>query len=323
MTAPMTAPMRSATRTRSLRRGRALLLGLLLLVALVGRVTRAAAEDRVLAVFLPGVHFTSLEQRLELGNELATHLLTKLGEKYRLTPRVYSTSDAMEADAARIALALVESPYAAAKLPSLLPLSVATSGTGVDTRFLVMAGPSVRVPTELRRVGLSFASPIEAPQALLENFVFEGELVVPRDLWQPTRDVASALSLASLHKAEAVLLYEDDAAAGRQASLRPLYASERLPRPTLVVLDRKADAAEVQRLRDALGQFRGQVQPSLRGFRTATEAPYQALRGRMEKRQRRQPMLLELSAQEEQAALPWPRTLNTTAVPLRAYAPPD
>jgi hypothetical protein len=299
---------------------RAVLLGLCALVCgLLGR--RAAAEDRVLAVFLPGVHFGSLEQRLELGNELATHLFNKLGERYRLTPRVYSSADAMEADAGRIALALVEAPYVAARLTALLPLSVATAGpSAAETRLVIMAAPSVRLPTELRRVGLAFASPLEAPQALLDNLIFEGELGIPREVWQPTRDVASALSLASLHKAEAVLMYEDDLAAARQASLRPLYTSDRLPRPTLVMMDRRADAAEAQRVREALAQFKGQVQPTLRAFRATSDEPYQALRARMEKRPRRTPLLVELH-DEQAGSLPRPRATSTSLVPLRAYAP--
>ena len=113
-----------ARRTRRARRVHGVLLLLCALTfLLIGR--RAGAEDRVLAVFLPGVHFASLEQRLELGNELATHLSAKLGERYRLTPRVYSSADAMEADAGRIALALVESPYVAARLATLPGLHVA------------------------------------------------------------------------------------------------------------------------------------------------------------------------------------------------------
>ena len=308
-----------ARRTRRARRVHGVLLLLCALTfLLIGR--RAGAEDRVLAVFLPGVHFASLEQRLELGNELATHLSAKLGERYRLTPRVYSSADAMEADAGRIALALVESPYVAARLATLLPVSVATAASGEQTRLVVVASPAVRLPTELRRVGLAFASPLEAPQALLDNLLFEGELSIPREVWQPTRDVASALSLASLHKAEAVLLYEDDLAAARQAQLRPLYLSERLPRPTLVMMDRRADAAEVQRLREALAQLKGQVQPTLRAFRATSDEPYQALRGRMERRLRRGPILVELH-DEQGGSLPRPRGSSGSLVPLRAYAP--
>lgn len=302
---------------------------LVLLGVLVGLVTvpPAAAEDRVLAVFVPGVHFASLEQRLELGNELAAHLVARLGERYRLTPRVYASVEAMDADAARIALALVESPLVATRLGSVLPVSVATvpgagpgGAAGSDqTRLVVMASPSVRVPTELRRTGLAFAAPTEAPQVLLDNLLFEGELSVPREVWQPTRDVSSALSLASLHKAEAVLLYEDDTAAGRQAALRLLYTSERLPRPTVVMLDRKADGAELGRLREALAQFHGQVHPGLRAFRATAEPPYQALRVRLEKRARRAPMLIELV--DEQVVLPQPKPTATSLVPLRAYAP--
>lgn len=309
---------RTATRTHARRARGAVLWLCALAFLLLGR--RAGAEDRVLAVFLPGVHFASLEQRLELGNELVTHLSAKLGERYRLTPRVYSSADAMEADAGRIALALVEAPYVAARLSALLPVSVATAASGEQTRLVVMASPAVRLPTELRRVGLAFASPLEAPQALLDNLLFEGELSIPREVWQPTRDVASALSLASLHKAEAVLQYEDDLAAGRQAQLRPLYLSERLPRPTLVMMDRRADAAEVQRVREALAQFKGQVQPTLRAFRATNDEPYQALRGRMEKRQRRGPILVELH-DEQGGSLPWPKATATSLVPLRAYAP--
>jgi hypothetical protein len=95
-------------------------------------------------------------------------------------------------------------------------------------------------------------------------------------------------------------------------------------------MDRKTDAGEVQRLREALGQFRGRVHPALHAFRAVTEAPYQALRARIERKQRRVPPLLELS--EDQTPLPMPRPPRAAAgstdklqspVPLGVFAPLD
>ncbi len=308
-------------RARAGAGGLALVATILLLLGLPGR---AAAAERVLAVYLPGVYFAELEKKLELGNELTTFLQQRMGERYHLNARVYGTEDALTADAGRIALALVESPFVATNLQKLLPISVVTAGGSTETRLLVLGSAALGSLTDLRKSSLTYAAMLEQSQAFFDNFVFEGELTLPKTALSPTRDVASALSLASLRKADAVLLYEDDAALGRQSGLRPLYQSDRLPRPTLVLMDRKTDATEVQRLREALTQFRGQVHPTLRAFKTTSEAPYQALRARIERKQRRVPPLLELN--DEPVVLPLPRPpvppeKQPSPVPLQLFAP--
>jgi len=307
--------MRSLTWARLIRAVVLLTLGLL--------PARASAE-RVLAIYLPGVYFAQLERKLELGNELAAFLQQRLGERYHLNARVYGTEDALTADAARIALALVESPFVATKLPQLLPVSVALAAGSTETRLLVLGSPAVSSLPDLRKTALTYAAVLDQSQAFFDNFVFEGELALPKANLAPTRDVASALSLASLRKAEAVMLYEDDAALGRQSGLRPLYQSDRLPRPTLVLLDRKTDGGEVQRLRDALSQFRGQVHPTLRAFRPTTEAPYLALRARIERKPRRLPPLLEQTEDPTGLPVPHPPVAAEkvpSPVPLQVFAP--
>lgn len=310
------------------RQGRRLAVAVLLTVAALGlgapSPAGAAGGERVLAVYLPGVYFAELERKLELGNELAAFLQQRLGERYHLNARVYGTEDALAADGGRIALALVESPFAATKLTQLLPVSVAFAAGSTETRLLVLGSASLSSVQDLRRTPLTYAAVLDQSQAFFDNFVFEGELSLPKTSLAPTRDVASALSLASLRKAEAVMLYEDDAAMGRQSGLRTLYQSDRLPRPTLVLMDRKTDAAEVQRLREALSQFRGQVHPTLRAFRATTEAPYQALRQRIEHKQRRLPPLLELADEPTPLPLPHPPVPPdkvASPVPLTVFAP--
>jgi hypothetical protein len=308
----------------------ALLLALALLVA--GRPARAqSGGERVLAIYLPGVYFAQLEMKLELGNELAAFLAQRLGERYRLNARVYGTEDALTADASRIYLALVESPFVATRLQQLLPISVATVNGSSETRLLVLASPSVKSLSDLRKSALTYAAVLDQSQPFFDNFVFEGEMTLPKAALTPTRDVASALSLASLRKADAVMLYEDDAALGRQSGLRPLYQSDLLPRPTLALMDRKSDGADAPRLREALAQFHGKVHPTLRAFRAASEVPYQNLRAHIEHKQRRLPPLLELS--EDQSPLPTPHPPGAPAgstidkfpspVPLQAFAPLD
>ena len=296
---------------------------LLSVLAVILGLARAAwaAPERVLAIYLPGVYFAQLERKLDLGSELATHLHKKLGDKYHLSARVYVSADAMEADAGRIAMILTESPYVAANLQKLLPLAAA--GSGSDTRLLVLATAAVRSLTDLRRGGLVYASPVEPPQAFLEHFVFEGELAIGKDMLQSARDVASALSLLSVQKAQAVLLYEDNLASVRATNLRTLYRSELLPRPTVVLPGRAADPAEQQKLREALASFRGQVHPDLQTFHAVTDAPYQKLRDRMQQKSRRLPKLLELT--DEPPPLPMPRgnLPSPVQVPLKAFTPAE
>ena len=298
----------------------------LLLCAALGAVApaRAAGGERVLAVYLPGVYFAELERKLELGNELATYLQQRLGERYHLNARVYGTEDALTADSSRIALALVESPFVATRLAQLLPVSVAFAGGSTETRLQILGSPALGSVQDLRKSALTYAAVLDPSQAFFDNFVFEGELALPKASLVPTRDVASALSLASLHKAEAILLYEEDAAMGRQSGLRTLYQSDRLPRPTLVLMDRKTEAADVQRLREALSQFRGQVHPSLRAFRPTSDAPYQALRSHIERKPRRVPPLLELIEEPVPLPLPHPPVPAEkfpSPVPLQVFAP--
>ena len=54
-------------------------------------------------------------------------------------------------------------------------------------------------------------------------------------------NVGSVLSLASLKKAEAVLLYEDDLAQGKQAGLSAIYRGAPVPRPTLATSTKSPD----------------------------------------------------------------------------------
>ncbi len=281
----------------------------------------AAPAERVLAIYLPGVYFAQLERKLDLGSELAAHLLKRLGEKYHLSARVYVSAEAMDADSARIAMILTEAPYVAANLARLLPVAVAASPSGSDTRMAVLATPTIRSLPDLRRGGLVFASSLENAQAFLDNFVFEGELSIGRETLTPARDVASALSLLSVQKAQAVLLYEDHVATVRAANLRMLYRSDLLPRPTLVLTNRATDAAELLKLREALAAFHGLVHPDLKAFRATTDQPYQKLRERMQQKPRRVPQLLELP--DDGSPLPMPRTNlpSPVQVPLRAFAP--
>ncbi len=299
-------------------------LGVLLAAAVFLQALFAAAAaptERVLAIYLPGVYFAQLERKLDLGSELAAHLLKRLGDKYHLSARVYVSAEAMDADAARIAMVLTESPYVAANLNRLLPVAVAAAASGSDTRMTILATPTIRSLPDLKRGGLVFASSLENAQSFLENFVFEGELSIGRETLTPARDVASALSLLSVQKAQAVLLYEDHVATVRAANLRTLYRSDLLPRPTLVLTNRSADPAELQKLREALASFHGQVHPDLKAFRATTDQPYQKLRDRMQQKPRRVPQLLEL--QEDGSPLPMPRTSlpSPVQVPLRAFAP--
>jgi len=283
-----------------------------------------AAPERVLAIYLPGVYFQQLERKLDLGSELATHLVKRLGEKYHLSARVYVSAESMDADAARIVMLLTESPYVAANLAKLQPVAVATGTSGEgDTRLAVLATPTVRSLPDLKRGGLVFASSLEPAQSFLENFVFEGELAIGRDMLTSARDVASALSLLSVQKAQAVLLYEDNLATVRPSNLRILYRSELLPRPTVALTSRSTDPAEVQRLREALAAFHGQVHPDLKSFRATTDQPFQKLRERMQQKPRRQPQLLEI--EEEVVPLPSPRTNppSPVPVPLKLFAPAE
>lgn len=303
---------------------------LALLALLAGRSTAhaqpaAEAGSRVLAVYLPGVYFTQLERKLELGNELAAHLAAKLGDRHRYNARVYANADDLtaDADAGRVAVALVESPFVAANLGKLSPVSVSVFGSSSDTRLTVLGTDALRTVPELRRTQLTAPAVgmFESPQAFFTNFVFEGELVLAREQLVAARDVASVLSLATLKKADAVMLYEDDVALAKQAGLRVMYQTALLPRPTVVVYPKAMPAAEAARVRDALTQFHGQVHPALKTFRPTPEAPYQSLRARIDKRPRRVAPLLDLADD----STPWPQpkapSPQPILVPLKAFAP--
>lgn len=285
----------------------------------------STAGQRNLAIYLPGVYFAQLEQKLELGNELTTYLAQRLGDRHRYNARVYANADDLrtDADAGRVALALVESPFVASHLGKLVPVSVNAVGGETETRLDLLVTDALRALPDLRRSQLTSPAVgmLEAPQPFFLNFVFEGELPLGRDQLAPARDVASALSLATLKKADAVMLYEDDVALGKQAGLRLLYQTAPLPRPTLAAYEKALPPAELQRLRDALAQFRGQVHPTLKTFRSTTEAPYQALRARIEKKPRRIAPLVELPDD----ASPWPQprapSPQPAQVPLKAFAP--
>lgn len=296
---------------------------LCLALLLATRPAAAAPEgERYLAIYLPGVYFAQLERKLELGNELASHLAEKLGPGYQLTPRVYATSDAMDAEAGRIVLGLLESPLVAARLSSLLPIAAAVAAGTTETRQVLLAVPSIRSLAGLRGTRLVHAESLEKPQAFFDNFVFEGELSLGSEHLAATRDVASALSMASLHKADALMVYEDDEAMVQNIGLRTLYRTGILPRPTLVSFDRRLPVAEVQRLREAMGQFHGSAHPTMRAYRSTTEGPYHSLRARIEQKPRRLPALVDLVDDETLLPLPHPPASSSTQVPVTTYAPP-
>lgn len=311
---------------RSGRRGLALLLlSLALLWPLRPTLASdAPSGDRLLAVYLPGVLFARLEDKVELGNELSAYVATavapQLGERYRLTARVYATVEALDADAARIVLLLAESPLIAARLSTLQPLSVATVAGSSETRLHVLGSPTIKTLSDLRGSKLHYALPLDNPSLFVENLLFEGELSLSRDRLLPTRDVSSLLSLASLRKADAILLYEDDLAQGQKAGLRSLYGSAPLPRPTLAASEKHVPSSDLARLREAVSGFRSSNLPAWRSFRPTQEAPYQALRQRQDRRPKRLPPLLELDEEASQLPLPQP-PLTPPRVPLSTYAP--
>lgn len=301
-----------------------LLLGTLL-PSLTPRRTQAGEGgegERILAIYLPGVYFAQLENKVELGHELANYIAAQMGDRFRLTPRVYAALDALDADAGRVVLGLLEAPLVAARLSSLQPVQVAIAGAGgsSEARLQVLASSNIKSLADLRASKLHYALAMDSPLSFFENVLFEGELPLARDRLVSARDVSSLLSLASLRKADAIVLYEDDAAQAQKAGLRPLFTGGSLPRPTLVVFDRRVAAADVARLRDVMTGFKSASQPSLRSFRATGEAPYQTLRGRAERRPRRLPPLLELD--EDAAPLPLPHAPSAPPrVPITTYAP--
>lgn len=251
-------------------------------------------DEVTLAVYLPGLYFTQISARVQLGEELAAHLSQALGR--RTTARVYATAESLESDAARLSVALVEAPYAAARLHLLTPLCVATADGREETKLVILSAASgpVRGAEDLRQHRLAYAALAFEEQAFLSNFVFEGDLQLSREHLEPGRDASSALSKVSLKKAEAVLLYEDDRAQALRAGLRVIYETAPLPRPTLVVFDKNQDEAQVQRLREAMARFSGKVHPQLRSFKPAIADRYLSLRWQMQRRSPRLPPLLEL-----------------------------
>jgi hypothetical protein len=281
-----------------------------------------ADGNRYLAIYLPGVYFSQIERKLELGNDLTAFLAEKLGDSYRLTPRVYASLEQLDSDdaAGRIVLGLIESPLVASRLGVLTPVSVAFTSSS-ETRLVVLASPTVKTLAGLRGVKSVHAATLDKPQAFFDNFVFEGELVLGRDRLTATRDIASALSLISLKKADALVLYEGDEALGQNIGLHALYRTTPLPRPTLASFDRRLSPVDLQRLRDAMAEFSGR-QPGLRTFRPTTEAPYQTLHTHIVERPRRLPLLIELS--DENVAMPLPQKPagHNAEAPLGVFAPP-
>lgn len=288
---------------------------------LAARPGRAQQDELVVAVYLPGTHFPQLATKVALGGELAEHLGASLGRK--AVSRVYATADALEGDKGRITVALVEAPYIAARLNMLTPLCVATSGASSETRLLVMAGAAVPEAAALRQHRLAFAQIGQGEQSFLENFLFEGVLPLSRERLQPARDAASALSLITVRKADAVVLYEGDEAQGRQAGLQAIYRSVPLPRPTLVVFDDSSpDAAQVGKLREVMARFSGRAYPPIGSFRAATPDRYLALFGQMQRRAQHLPPLLSLSREGPPLRLPVPIPPALPRPPLTVYAPP-
>lgn len=322
--------MREVGAPRATHRAKSLWAGLwlVLIAALLGPPRPILAQpgdgERILAVYLPGVYFARLEDKVELGNELALHLGKQAAgsgdEPLRLTPRVYATQEALDADSARIVLLLAESPLIAARLSTLQPVAVVAPGGSSETRLAVLASPAIRTLADLRGSKLFYALPLENPQSFAENLLFEGELALARDRLVSARDVGSLLSLASLRKADAILLYEDDVAGAQKAGLRALYTSAPLPRPTLAVVERRLPGADLARLREVMAGFRSSTLPAWRSFRGTGEAAYQALRTRQERRPRRLPPLLELDEDAAQLPLPQPPPAQPR-VPLATYAP--
>jgi hypothetical protein len=304
---------------------RRLLIMAALLGCLISRVAAAAPAagdgNRYLAIYLPGIYFSQLERKLELGNDLTSYLAEKLGEEYRLTPRVYASLEQLDADAqaGRVVLGLLESPLVAARLGSLTPVSVAVTSSA-ETRLVILAGPSVKTLAGLRLVKSVHAAPLDKPQAFFDNFVFEGELSLGRDRLTATRDVASALSLISLKKADALMLYEGDEALGQNIGLHALYRTTPLPRPTLASFDKRLSPVDLQRLRDVMAEFSGR-HPGLRTFRATTDAPYQTLRTHMDHRPRRVPLLIELNDENIVMPLPQKPAGAATQAPVTVYAP--
>lgn len=297
---------------------------LCVILGLAARAHAAPPADgamRYLAIYLPGVYFSQLERKVELGEDLTTYLAEKLGDAYRLTPRVYASLDQVDADieAGRIALGLFESPLVASRPQSMTPVSVATTSSG-ETRLVVLAGQAVKTLAGLRSVKSVHASPLDKPQPFFDNFVFEGELVLGRDRLTAARDVASALSLISLKKADALVLYEGDEALGQNIGLHALYRTKPLPRPTLVSLDKRHTPYDLSRLREVMAEFSGR-HPGLRTFRATTDAPYQVLRAHMDQRPKRVPLLIELT--DENVVMPLPQKPSGPAsqAPITVYAP--
>lgn len=291
-------------------------------------------DEMVVAIYLPGLYFSQLAAKVELGTEIAEHLSLSLGR--RVTARVYATPEAMQGDRAPVMLALVEAPYVAARLGSadnpVVPLCTASVNGREDTRLLVMGGGLLSDVRQLGAHRLAYVSlpelgPKQDIQDFLVNFVFEGELPLAQDHLEPARDAASALSKVSLKKAEAVLLYEDDAAQGRKAGLRTLYESPPLPRPTLVLISQSqgaghgVDEREVQRLREVMARFAGRAHPQLRSFRPAVSERFAALQQRIQHRNQRLPPFLELAHDAPGPRLPRPATADLPAPLLRVYAP--
>lgn len=281
----------------------------------------AATDELVVAVYLPGVYFAQLSGKLELGKELAAHLQKALGRP--VTSRVYATAEDLEHDSARLTLALVEAPYVAAHPSTVTPLCVSLVNGKDETRMVILGGGELKDLSELQGKRLAYSGLGRDEMQFLENFVLEGEMTLRRELLEPGRDAASALSKIGLRRADAVLLYEGDAGEGRQAGLRVLYESAYLPRPTLVTFTQGVghSGTPVALLRDAMSRFVGAAHPQIRAFRPAVAERYQTLRGHIGSRARRLPPALELFKDEPPVRLPVAQSGPLPLPPVRIYAP--
>jgi hypothetical protein len=118
------------------------LIALLSLSLPVARAQDPGTAERILAIYLPGMYFAQIDDKVALGNELAAHLQPRSDDPRRLTPRVYATAEALDADAARIVLGLLESPHIASRLALWAPLAVAAPRGTSEARIQVYALPS-------------------------------------------------------------------------------------------------------------------------------------------------------------------------------------
>ena len=210
---------------------------------------RRATGEQILAIYLPGVYFARLEDKVRLGNRLVTpgEAPSGLGdERLRLTPQVYATQEALDADAARTVLLLAVTAGHRRGCPRYNP-SLWRRRAGGRTRLVVLTSGAIRVLSDFAATSCSLPCRWKTPGASPKTCCLRqaGAGARPPGLG---RDVGSLLSLRCA-KADAILLYEDDAAQAQKAGLRSLYVSAALPRPTLAVYERRLPGIDLSRLR--------------------------------------------------------------------------